>query len=100
MCNPEKQKTRPAFAKTGLDHALAVFVKRPQAVDQIGAGYTLLFHFTGVKSRDGIRSGSVQIELIVFRGLFIVLAARVALPLHRSKVFAGYVSGNIYPVEA
>jgi hypothetical protein len=40
-----KQKTRPACAKTGIHHALAVFIfrycfwqrRRPQAADQIGA---------------------------------------------------------------
>src|SRR5713101_6700762 len=94
MSTPNK-KTRPAFAKTGLHHALAVFIKRPQAVDQIGAMRTLLSRRGDVKSLHG-----VQVELVVFGFLLAFLPAGVALPLDRGEVLAGHVSGDVHAVEA
>src|SRR5229473_5372708 len=94
MCNSNK-KTRPAFAKTGLHHALAVFITRPQAVDQIGAMRTLLSRRGDVKSLHG-----VQVELVVLGFLLAFLPAGVALPLDRGEVLAGNVSGDVHAVEA
>src|SRR5712671_4760747 len=94
MWNSRIKKTRPAFAKTGLHHALAVFIRRPQAVDQIGAMRTLLSRCGDVKS---LRF--VQVELIVFGLLFAVLTAGAALPFDRRKVLAGDVSGDVHPIE-
>src|SRR6266571_6365234 len=94
MCNSNK-KTRPAFAKTGLHHALAVFITRPQAVGQIGAMRTLLSRCGDVKSLRG-----VQVKLVVLGVLLAFLAVGVALALDRGQVLAGDVSRDVHPVEA